>query len=459
VDNVFNTLPGNFFSPLSSPLREHYAALLLIFYDKFMEFPTGVEKDVLIGAYEEYFSGLVDLDSLLDENGEEENITYERDPRGTAFRFQRRLVGCGWMSEEYRTDYIMMVNITTHARPFLEALYRVRMGLGVEYEGHIIGVYSSLCSDSVRDNGHYAVLNAHYHTKMLMESLKVLSQNIKQHIQHLYDHTGEISEILHIHYDVYMNEIIDRAYTRLKTSENLSRYRPKISETITELTADTAWLSRTAEKMAIIKHQSHEQSKRNVVEMLKEIRNDLRSIDPIIAEIDDKNRRYSRISTERIKSKLYTDENLQQKLHRFAEALDKNELQTEDVAHGIYRAGYLSDGSLYRRWTRRESLVLAKPEEPDEFEMERMEAEIRLRIANQLNPEKIREYMDSVCPGERVRAEEIVEDMDSFIRVMYAALYAESRDFAYTVQWHNEYCQKDRFRFRDHSLVKKEDNG
>jgi hypothetical protein len=29
---IFKTLPEHFFAPLASPLKEHYAALLLIYY-------------------------------------------------------------------------------------------------------------------------------------------------------------------------------------------------------------------------------------------------------------------------------------------------------------------------------------------------------------------------------------------------------------------------------------------
>lgn len=111
-----------------------------------------------------------------------------------------------------------------------------------------------------------------------------------------------------------MNEITDKAYTRLKTSENLSKYRPAINRSIGNLLGDEPWLVRTAEKLAVIKRLPVEESRRILTLMLKEIKNDLRSINPILEEIDDKNRRYSRISTERIKAKLYTAASLQGKI-------------------------------------------------------------------------------------------------------------------------------------------------
>jgi hypothetical protein len=101
----------------------------------------------------------------------------------------------------------------------------------------VVAIYSLLCGDAVEENGHYAVLNAHGSTQTLIDSLKVLSQSIKGHYDRLTADTAssDISGILHLHYDLYAADILDGAYKRLKTSDNLSRYRPKIIKKVGDL--------------------------------------------------------------------------------------------------------------------------------------------------------------------------------------------------------------------------------
>lgn len=148
-------------------------------------------------------------------------------------RFLRTLMAAGWMSIEILEDYSRMVNMTAWARPFYEAIGRIEEGLSTEYESHIVAVYSLLCSDAAEENGHYAVLNAHEATVALNDSLKVLLQGIRDYYENLdiAADEGGIASLLHQHYDLYAADILDGAYKRLKTSENLSRYRPRNSQT------------------------------------------------------------------------------------------------------------------------------------------------------------------------------------------------------------------------------------
>ena len=444
---VFQEIPDNFFYPLASIHRSHYAELLLIFYGLFIEYHTGIERAEVVSAFQTYFEDLPDIESVTDiGDGEEEDEnggeSVASSPRELAARFLRRLLHYGWMNEEELADFTRIINISAYAKPFFDALYRISEGIQVEYESHVIAVYSSLCGDAVRENGHLSVLNAYEHTRLLIESLKVLEQNIKAHIQQIYDQDADVKEILHIHYDIYMNEIVDKAYTRLKTSENLSKYRPAIGASIRELLADEPWLTRTAEKLSVIKRLPTADTRRILVMMLKEIRDDLRSIDPILEEIDDKNRRYSRISTERIKAKLYTGASLQGKISEICTVWGKEAPGAPDftgLATGIYSARFLASSSLYNRRPAAAVLEGLKKPEKDRFDLEYAETELKMRIAKQLGPEKIATYLSRVVPpdGSLVSAEKLVTDMESYIRLVYAAAYSDTRTeaFPYRVRW------------------------
>ena len=252
-----------------------------------------------------------------------------------------------------------------------------------------------------------------------------------------------------------MNEVVDRAYNRLKTSDNLSKYRPKIIHTINELMQNDQWLKRTSEKFSMIKRLSREQTEPLITSMLKEIKNDLKSIDPILEEIDDKNRRYSKISTEMIKVKLYSDSSLKGKINDIVSSIQNGKLSHEDLFHNIQRTQFLRSDSLFsRKLTRVKPDYLKKPEKDDSFDIELAETELRLRIKKQLNPEKISDFLKSHCEGESIMGEEIATNMENFVRLLYATLYSESREFDFQVTWYDEYITVDRFRFKRHRFTR-----
>ncbi|MDR2758819.1 MAG: hypothetical protein LBB78_10600, partial [Spirochaetaceae bacterium] len=66
---VFATLPDNFFSPLARANREHYAALLVLYYRLFQENARGLEREQVIRSFTEYLG--LHRNALADEGLEE----------------------------------------------------------------------------------------------------------------------------------------------------------------------------------------------------------------------------------------------------------------------------------------------------------------------------------------------------------------------------------------------------
>ncbi len=470
---LFEQVPESFFSPLASPNRRHYAELLLRYYELFLEYHSSVERAVVVDAFAEYLSSLSPTE--LAEEEESSGVQAqaragggvlpetERDPRGVANRFLRRLCAYGWIEEEELLDFTRVVNLRDTARPFLEALYQVSRGTSVEYESHVVAIYSSLGSDAADESGEHAVLNAHMHTRLLLESLKLLDQNIRGHLQRIFSQDATVPELLHAHYDVYMHEVIDRAYTRLKTSDNLSRYRPRINKRIAAFLKDQEWLTRTAERLSVIKRLSAESAGEELRRMLVEIKNDLQSIDPLLERIDDRNRRYSRISTERIRSHIHADQSVAGRLARVVRAWADGEYPPgagpESLVHTIHRLRHLSSDSLYIRRARSvtEEGLQRPVEEPPEAEI--VERELILRARKQLSPPKIAAFLSETAPhpGDRARADSLVEDLDSYIKLLYAGAYAEGREesFPYQVEWGDEFLEVGRYRFLDHTFIRR----
>ncbi|MFP4431196.1 MAG: Wadjet anti-phage system protein JetA family protein [Spirochaetaceae bacterium] len=466
---VFEYLPEGFFSPLASPNRRHYAELLLRYYELFLEYHSGVERPVVVDAFIDYLASVGPGELAEEEggSGEAPGPETEADPRAAAQRFLRNLCAYGWMDEEELLDFSRVINLRDTARPFLEALHQVSHGASLEYESHVVAIYSSLESDAAEESGEHAVLIAHRHTRLLMESLKLLDQNIRGHLQHIFSQDATVPELLHAHYDLYMHEVVDRAYTRLKTSDNLSRYRPRINRRISAFLKDNAWMRRTAERLSLIKRSSTEAAEEELRRMLVEIRDDLQSIDPLLERIDDRNRRYSRLSTERIRSQIHADQSLAARIATIVRAwTDESyppEAAPESLVHTILRLRALGAESLYTRRHRSVTEAGLQRREGEPPDAEIAERELVLRARKQLSPAKIAGFLSAAAPnpGDRARAEALVGDIDSYIKLLYAGAYAEGRgeSFPYQVEWGDELVRAGSFRFVDHTFVRRFSRG
>jgi hypothetical protein len=468
---VFATLPDNFFSPLARVNREHYAALLVLYYRLFQENARGLEREQVIRAFTEYLG--LHRNVLAEEGPDEYALGEEPDngaaggeekgdgetsglkgagDRALANIFLRRFIHTGWLSEETLTDYSRVINITPHGRPFFEALARVEEGLKTEYESHVVAIYSLLCGDAVEENGHYAVLNAHGTTQTLIDSLKVLSQSIKGHYDQLTEdaaNTG-ISGILHLHYDLYAADILDGAYKRLKTSDNLSRYRPRIIKQVGDLLARETWLNESARKLSRNNSLPQGDNRRRLETMLEEIRDTLRAMDPLLEDIDRRNMLYSRSSTERVKALLEPDSTIAGKLGALVKeiyARGKGLKETEDpnplhrnLAHRLHLIRTFAPQSLYRRYQREAADFTRKPSPADREAMDRAEEELFIRLRRQLGVTRISEWLDFRGGVERaLSARDLVRDEASFIRFIYSVLYADSRPaFTYNIEDYQE---------------------
>jgi hypothetical protein len=484
ASGVFSVLPENFFSPLAWVNKQHYAALLVLYYRLFQENTRGLERELVVREFMNYLA--LHRDSLADEESEnrdgfpEETVPggqelafgaeagelpvetpAENTPpeasaadenagtaagtgralndRTLASRFLRRLIGAGWLSEETLADFTPVINITAWGKPFFESLVRVDEGLKTEYESHVVNVYSSLCGETVKENGHFMVLKAREEARALIDSLKVLSQSIKGYYDKLNAKTvrSRAASALHEHYDLYAGEVLDKAYKRLKTSDNVSRYRQSIFRQVAELLHDEQWLDASAGKYVRILQTSREACRKKLEFMLEEIRDDLRSVDPLEDEIDRRNADYSRSSTEIIRAYIEPDSTVAGKLGLIIKAIyGGNNALRERFAHSLYRAAFLSPSSLALRRQRDEGVFDAAPSKADVEALAAAEANFFQRMGRRLSLKRINAWLDEQGGTAGILFPAgLIKDEDSYIRFVYALLYGDSRkSFDYAVE-------------------------
>jgi hypothetical protein len=312
-------------------------------------------------------------------------------------------------------------------------------GLKTEYESHVVNVYSSLCGETVKENGHFMVLKAREEARALIDSLKVLSQSIKGYYDKLNAKAvrSRAASALHEHYDLYAGEVLDKAYKRLKTSDNVSRYRQSIFRQVAELLRDEQWLDASAGKYVRILQTSREECRKKLEFMLEEIRDDLRSVDPLEDEIDRRNADYSRSSTEIIRAYIEPDSTVAGKLGLVIKAIyGGNDALRERFAHSLYRAAFLSPSSLSLRRQRDEGNFDAVSSKADLQALAAAEANFFERMSRRLSLKRINAWLDEQGGTAGILSPAgLIKDDDSYIRFVYALLYGDSRkSFDYAVE-------------------------
>jgi len=459
---VFSILPDNFFSILASVNRQHYAALLVLYYRLFQENTRGLERELVVREFMNYLA--LHWDSLAEESYEEFEVsraadasapefnfgvddtetenksgTNRADERGLANKFLRRLINSGWLGEETLADFTKVINITAWGKPFMKALADIDGGLKTEYESHVVTVYSMLCGETIQKEGHHAVLKAHEETRSLIDSLKVLSQSIKGYYDNLNAEAvrAKAASALHEHYNLYMGEVLDKAYKRLKTSDNVSRYRIGIFKQVAALLRDNKWLDESAGKYMRITQTSRDDCRRRLELMLEEIRDDLRSVDPLEDEIDRRNAAYSRSSTEIIKAYIEPDSTVAGKIGLLIKAIQGGDEEIRSgITHNIHRIRFLSPSTLAFQQKREEADFSTAVSKHDVEALEQNEKEFFERMKKRLSIKKIDSWLDELGGKEKILAPAgLINDEDSYIRFIYALLYGDSRkDFGYSIE-------------------------
>jgi len=468
LSGVFAILPENFFSPLANVNREHYAALLVLYYRLFQEntHTRGLERELVVREFMNYL--LLHRDSLKEEDegtGKDTDVSpppaepnvreldfgaaggpghlnadsnHAIDERALASKFLRRFIHTGWLAEETLADFTKVINITAWGKPFMKALADIDGGLKTEYESHVVTIYSMLCGETIKKDGHHAVLKAHEECRSLIDSLKVLSQSIKGYYDNLNAEAVRslASSVLHEHYDLYMGEVLDKAYKRLKTSDNVSRYRQGIFKQVKALLKDDKWLDESAGKYMRILQADREECRKKLVSMLEDIWLDLKSVDPLEDEIDRRNAAYSRSSTEIIKAYIEPDSTVAGKIGLLIKAIyNGNEEVQSSIAHGLHRIRFLSPSSLILSQKRAEGDFYTAVSKADVEALDQSEKDFLERMKKRLSIKRINTWLDEHGGKDKILIpEELIIGEDSYIRFIYALLYGARDNFSYTVE-------------------------
>lgn len=438
---LFGIIPKEFFTPLASPNRlVYWDCLCRLFQAMSAQLSFGIEREILVDELQFYF------EQNQAAEFEEDDIN-GMDSRKKANEMLRLLEKYGWLEVETDKSYVQRVNFYDYAVKVMKTLLEISDGRKVEYQGYIYTIYSLVRTNT--DHPAVVLQQIRDNTDMLITGLKNLNSNIKHYIDELTKHKT-VAEIMNALFNDYITNIVDKAYHRLLTSDNVSKFRPEIIERLEANGHSSRYIAKTSEELAAIREIPVGQAEELVYQTLHEIVEAFRNMDDILAEINRKNTQYQRAAVNRAKFLLAGTEDVRGQMKEILLYIGEQMEQSQLDLNGIYEIEYLDNlvrlfGSSFideksfyspiegKKEFHPQELIEAMPDVELRQEKLRKMTEKMQRI---LSPERIERFVEEqLGDREKIYASELpMETMDDFIRLIYVRLYGSRKRMRYWIE-------------------------
>lgn len=458
---MFQKIPKDFFVPLASPNKLIYwECICKLFSVMDSQLSFGVEREILADELQYYFEQEQAAGDMDGEFG-------EADSRGRANSMLRKLEAYGWLEIDTDKSYVQRINFRDHAVKIIKTLLEIRDGKQIEYQGYIYTIYSLVRAKS--DNPGVVLIQILENTDLLITGLKNLNSNIKTYIDQLTRHRT-VSEIMDALFNDYITNIVDKAYHRLLTSDNVSKFRPEIIQQLEKKSRSRAYIEQTAAELANLKEIPPEEAKELAYRYLHEVIEAFRNMDDILSEINQKNTQYQRAAINRAKFLLTGSEDIRGQLKELLLEIGAQAEREHMDMGGIYRmeflddlirlysAAFLDESSFYSPIEGKKEFI---PQEILKSQPDPQERQDKLRIMIEkmqriLSPEKIEGYLKQQMGDEpSILASRLpLETAEDFVKIIYIRLYGQRKNMSYIIIG-KEQTEIRGYRFKDFEIRRK----
>lgn len=462
---LFEIIPEKFFSVLSSSKKEIYSDCLFILYRELKANTSfGIDREVVTDTFMDYF------ESLKDENLFAEEDETVRTSRDKANFVVRKLIECKWIDLEITTSYRQIINFEDYAVAFLETMEKLINNEKLEYQGYVYTIYSILMgSEDIQKS---VMLEQVYdNTNRLMIGLKTLNSNIKKYIEKITQQKSA-DEIMKLHFEGYTQEISDKGYHRLKTSDNVSKFRPRIIQRLEEYKKDRDFLDQVCkENIEMEKYANYESASEDILFRLNHIIFSFSNMDEIIKEIDRKNTQYIRASLTRVKYLLNTAKDLAGQVTEILKyivfSVERDHLEIkedtiDDLAElfGFYPQSFIDEKSIYTPADNKGAFIPQSLESQNELtkeERERKIKEVMEKNKMRMSRENIDNFVLAVLKKKKVINASFLplNEVKDYLRIIYILIYSKSRLVHYKIKRLENIVNLNGFSFHDFEIWRK----
>lgn len=488
---MYQVIGENFFVPLASPNKTVYwECICKLFSVMDHQLSFGVERDVLVEELQYYFEQTQAAD-VKEINGNllEEEIA-GKSARDQANWMLRKLEAYGWIDIETDKSYVQRVNFKEYAVKVIKTLLEISEGKRIEYQGYIYTIYTLVRTNT--ENPGVVLLSIVENTDMLITGLKNLSSSIKNYIDDLTKYKTP-AEIMNVLFNDYIENIVDKAYHRLLTSDNVSKFRPEIVERLEAKGRNPKYIEKAGEELAGIKEISQEDARELTYHYIHQVVEAFHNMDDILSEINHKNTQYQRAAINRAKFYLIGGEDVRGQLKELLSGMSDQILTENMDLSGIYRIEFMDElirlysvsmmdeKSLYTPIEGKKSFTPAAISGEDIDPALRDEKLKRMmeKLAQVLSPERIETYVEQQLGSrQKMFASQLTLDtVEDFVKLIYIRLYGQRKNMKYSIvvpasknresvqeelvsqkSLDIAQCEQQGYRFQDFEIIRKESN-
>ncbi|MEY8284020.1 Wadjet anti-phage system protein JetA family protein [Lachnospiraceae bacterium 50-23] len=425
-------IPDTFWSLFRSVNREIYIDALLCINEEYQ--------------YNNYFLSREACIQVLSDMNAKKRIRLEWEENETEFdmletpssRILNWLLKTGWLKriEDYHT-LVTNIVIPDYSAVFIDAFESLSSEEGEDTEVYIQNVYATLFSFQNDSRANLSMLRtALVNTRRLNKVLQDMLHNMDKFFARLLDQSF-YGDLLKEHLDGYVEEIVQKKYHILKTSDNFYIYKMDIKKCIRDMRENEEWIETIRSRA-----KAMGDTKDDVLDILDMIERGFDDIEHRISNMDREHAKYVRATVTRLNYLLSGETDTRglvvQLLNRIS-AADETE-RTEQLIRRIgermnlslFEA--LSEKSLYKRRRPRKDFIsqMAADEEMEDLDKEDVLKlnRIQMRYSRQQIEAFIEGHMDQdVMDASKIR----ITDEEEFEKLILAYDYSTRRNSKYMV--------------------------
>lgn len=469
VPALFDRVPASFFGPLAgghAPL--YWTVVARLWQLEFEREPLFLVKPVVVETVEELVResslwterreellalGENDGGARADGNGDRDDATGAGEAsvevadeatllRAAARRLVARLEVAGWFHFEYRSAVGEVLSFHPWAARILDTLVKIARDEQPVFQGYAHSIASLLKAEVFAARPGVSLTEARRHSADLLRELKILERNIYASTRRLIDQVASAAGVLEEGLEHYRRTVLAN-YHRLKTVDNLYKWRGEILHRLDAIEQDTLALEAAARWYAEQEGVDARTAVARVAEDLGILRMRFETLPQLVDEIDARNSRFSGAALRRLMYFLRHDKRTEGHLQFVVDALARD--QAPDVSFDVYRCELLAPGFLYTAPRRRARLgpqPLARRPVTDDSALRR---EIAPRLRRAFARARVEAFVNALLGSrESVALGAAAPETDEeYVRLIYTVAYGLDVASAYRFERHDGAGQTD----------------
>lgn len=427
-----NEIPDTFWSLFRSVNRDIYIEALLCINEEYQYNNYFLTREVCIQV-------LGDMNARKRFKLQWEENETELDMLETpSSRILNWLLKTGWLKriEDYQT-LVTNIVIPDYSAVFIEAFERLSSEDMQDTEIYIQNVYATLFSFKNDSRANLGMLRtALVNTKRLNKALQDMLHNMDKFFARLLEQNN-YEDLLREHLDGYVEEIVQKKYHILKTSDNFYIYKMDIKKCLRDMREDEEWIEEIRTRAAQMGD-----TKDDVLDLLDQIERGFDDIEHRIANMDKEHAKYVRATVTRLNYLLSGETDTKglvvQLLNRMSQTEDAQEqdamIRETGERMNLSLLEILSEKSLYKRRRPRTDFISKMAPDQALPDLDKDDVLKLNRIQMRYSRSQIEEFIESYMDGEVMDASKIsLMDEEAFEKLILAYDYSTRKNSKYMV--------------------------